>query len=107
MIRRWESGATRTRDTARPSRSPGSTSSRSRPKNDVGATGRQGPPMKCDLLVRSAAQLITAPPGTGPLSGADLDRPILLTDAAVACVGGRGAALGGAGGSPRGHPRGE
>ena len=50
--------------------------------------------MKCDLLVRSAAQLITAPPGTGPLSGADLDRPILLTDAAVACVGGRVAALG-------------
>ena len=50
--------------------------------------------MKADLLVHSAAQLITAPIGTGPLLGADLDRPVLISDAAVACVGGRVAAVG-------------
>ena len=45
--------------------------------------------MKCDLLVRSAAQLITAPPGRDPLLGADLGRPEIVEDAAVACVDGR------------------
>ncbi|MBI4364413.1 MAG: imidazolonepropionase [Candidatus Latescibacteria bacterium] len=50
--------------------------------------------MKCDLLIVSAAQLVTAPPGTGPLLGPDLDRPWILEDAAVACVDGRIAAVG-------------
>ncbi len=50
--------------------------------------------MNCDLLVVSAAQLITAAEGGGPLLGADLDRPILIEDAAVACAGGRIAAAG-------------
>jgi len=50
--------------------------------------------VKCDLLVVSAAQLITAPEGTGPLLGPDLDRPTLLEDAAVACVDGKIAAVG-------------
>jgi imidazolonepropionase len=50
--------------------------------------------LKCDLLVVSAAQLITAPKGDGPLLKEDLDRPLLLEDAAVACVGGRIAAVG-------------
>ena len=51
--------------------------------------------MKSDLLVISAAQLVTAPPGSGPLLGRDLDRPQLLADAAVAVVGKRIAAVGG------------
>lgn len=42
----------------------------------------------------SAAELITAPPGQGPLLGPDLDRPILIADASVACVDGRVAAVG-------------
>jgi imidazolonepropionase len=50
--------------------------------------------VKSDLLVLSAAQLITAPAGKGPLLGPALDRPLLLADAAVACVGGRVAAVG-------------
>lgn len=50
--------------------------------------------MKSDLLVLSAAQLLTAPEGKGPLRGADLDRPLLLQDAAIACVDGRIAAMG-------------
>lgn len=50
--------------------------------------------MKCDLLVVSAAELITAPPGTAPLLGPDLDRPEIVADAAVACVDGRVAAIG-------------
>jgi imidazolonepropionase len=50
--------------------------------------------LKCDLLVVSAAQLITAPQGSGPLVKGDLDRPLLLEDAAVACVGGTIAAVG-------------
>ncbi|HET9941249.1 MAG TPA: imidazolonepropionase [Candidatus Eisenbacteria bacterium] len=50
--------------------------------------------MKADLLVHSAAQLITAPPGTKPLVGADLDRPILIEDAAIAVAGERIAAIG-------------
>lgn len=50
--------------------------------------------MKCDLLVVSAAQLLTAPPGSAPLLGGDLGRPVLLEDAAVACVNGRVAAVG-------------
>ena len=50
--------------------------------------------MKCDLLIVSARQLLTAPPGDAPLLGPDLDRPLLLEDAAVACVDGRVAALG-------------
>jgi imidazolonepropionase len=50
--------------------------------------------VKSDLLILSAAQLITAPPGDAPLRGPELDRPVLLSDAAVACVGGRVAAVG-------------
>jgi imidazolonepropionase len=50
--------------------------------------------LRCDLLVVSAAQLITAPEGTTPLLGPDLDRPLLLEDAAVACVEGKIAAVG-------------
>ena len=50
--------------------------------------------MKADLLIHSAAQLITAPPGAGPLLGPALDQPVLLADAAVAVVGGRIAAVG-------------
>jgi len=50
--------------------------------------------LKCDLLVVSAAQLISAPEGEGPLLGADLDRPVLLEDAAVACAGGAITAVG-------------
>ncbi len=50
--------------------------------------------MKSDLLVLSAAELITAPEGEGPLLGPDLDRPRLLRDAAIACVDGRVAAVG-------------
>jgi imidazolonepropionase len=50
--------------------------------------------LKCDLLVVSAAQLITAPEGRGPLLGPDLDRPLVLEDAAVACADGRVAAVG-------------
>ena len=42
----------------------------------------------------SAAQLITAPPGQGPLLGPDLDRPLLIAGASVACVDGRVAAVG-------------
>jgi len=47
-----------------------------------------------DLLVVSASQLITAPPGQGPLLGPDLDRPVVIEDAAVACVGGKVVAVG-------------
>jgi imidazolonepropionase len=50
--------------------------------------------LKCDLLVVSAAQLITAPEGSSPLLGRDLDRPVLLEDAAVACMGGTIVAVG-------------
>ena len=50
--------------------------------------------MKSDLLVISAAQLVTAPPGSAPLLGGDLDRPQLLADAAVAVVGERIVAVG-------------
>jgi imidazolonepropionase len=50
--------------------------------------------VKADLLVHSAAELITAPPGSKPLVGLDLDRPLLIQDAAVAVVGERVAAIG-------------
>jgi len=50
--------------------------------------------VKSDLLVLSAAQLLTAPPGRSPLTGPDLDRPLVVSDAAVACVDGRIAAAG-------------
>lgn len=50
--------------------------------------------MKSDLLVLSAAELLTAPEGSGPLLGPDLDRPLLLHDAAIACVDGKVAAFG-------------
>jgi imidazolonepropionase len=50
--------------------------------------------LNCDLLVCSAAQLITAPPGMDPLLGPDLDRPLLIRDAAVACDGGKIVAVG-------------
>jgi len=49
-----------------------------------------------DLLVVNATQLVTAPstPGGAPLTGGAFDRPVLLSDAAVACVDGRIAAVG-------------
>ncbi len=50
--------------------------------------------MRTDLLIHSAGQLITAPGTAGPLCGPYLDRPLLLADAAVACVDGRIAAVG-------------
>jgi len=50
--------------------------------------------MTLDLLVHSAAQLLTAPPGTGPLLGVALDQPWILEDAAVACVDGRVVSVG-------------
>lgn len=50
--------------------------------------------MRSDLLVVSAAQILTAPPGRGPLLGPDLDRPLLIGGGAVACVDGRVAAVG-------------
>jgi len=50
--------------------------------------------VKCDLLVVSAAQLITAPEGTGPLLGPDLDRPVLIEDAALASIDGKIVAVG-------------
>lgn len=50
--------------------------------------------MRSDLLIHSAGALITAPATPGPLRGEDLDRPLLLEDAAVACVDGRIAATG-------------
>jgi len=48
----------------------------------------------CDLLIVSAAQLVTAGEAQGPLLGHALDHPLLLEDAGVACVGGRIAAVG-------------
>ncbi|MGH7682540.1 MAG: imidazolonepropionase-like domain-containing protein, partial [Candidatus Eiseniibacteriota bacterium] len=50
--------------------------------------------MKADLLVHSAAQLLSAPAGATPLLGSALDKPLLLADAAVAVVGERIAAVG-------------
>jgi len=50
--------------------------------------------VRSDLLVVSAAQILTAPPGREPLLGPDLDRPLLIEGGAVACVDGRVAAIG-------------
>jgi len=50
--------------------------------------------MKADLLVLGAAEIVTAPPGSEPLRGSDLDRPLLLSDHAVAVVGHEIAMLG-------------
>lgn len=50
--------------------------------------------MKSDLLIHSAAQLLTAPPGREPLVGPGLDRPWILDDGAVACAGGKVVAVG-------------
>ena len=50
--------------------------------------------MTLDLLVHSATQLLTAPPGTEPLVGPALDQPWILEDAAVACVDGKIVAVG-------------
>ena len=50
--------------------------------------------MRADLLVLSAGQLVTAPPGASPLCGPDLDRPLVLEDGAVAIGGGRILAVG-------------
>ena len=50
--------------------------------------------MRSDLLVHGAGALLTAPATPGPLCGADLDRPLVMGDAAVACVDGRIAAVG-------------
>jgi len=50
--------------------------------------------VRSDLLVVAAAQLITAPPGRVPLLGPDLDRPLVIEGASIACVDGRIAAVG-------------
>jgi len=50
--------------------------------------------VKSDLLILSAAELLTAPAGATPLLGPDLDRPLLLKDFGVACVEGTIAAIG-------------
>ncbi len=50
--------------------------------------------MRSDLLIHSAGQLITAPATGAPLRGPELDRPLLLEDAAVACADGRVLAAG-------------
>ena len=50
--------------------------------------------MKSDLLVLSAAQLITAPAGSTPLVGPSLGRPLLIADGAIAVVGETIAAVG-------------
>ena len=50
--------------------------------------------MRSDLLLHSAGALITAPASPRPLVGPELDRPLLLGDAAVACLDGRIAAVG-------------
>jgi predicted amidohydrolase YtcJ len=50
--------------------------------------------VKSDLLVLSAAQLITAPAGAAPLVGQALGRPLLYSDAAIAVVGETIAAVG-------------
>jgi imidazolonepropionase len=50
--------------------------------------------VKSDLLIHSAAQLLTAPAGSAPLLGPALDQPFLLADAAVAVTGERIAAVG-------------
>ena len=52
--------------------------------------------MRADLLVVGASQLITAPatPNAAPLLGRALDQPLLLENAAVACVGGAVARVG-------------
>ena len=50
--------------------------------------------MKSDLLVLSAAQLITAPGGAATLLGPSLNRPLLIPDAAIAVVGETIAAIG-------------
>jgi imidazolonepropionase len=63
--------------------------------------------MKCDLLVLGAGQLITAPPGDRPLVGPDLDKPLLLQDASVACGGGRVLAVGPTAEVTRAYPEGE
>ncbi len=60
------------------------------PTPNGGAAGR------ADLLILGAAELLTAPatPGGAPLRGRALDEPLLLADAAVACVGGVVVAVG-------------
>ncbi len=57
---------------------------------------REGAPRRADLLIVGAAQLLTAPatPGGAPLRGSALDQPLVMSDAAVACVGGKVAAVG-------------
>jgi imidazolonepropionase len=50
--------------------------------------------VRSDLLIHSASELITAPATAGPLRGPDLDQPLVLADAAVACVEGRVSAVG-------------
>ena len=57
-----------------------------------------------DLLVVSAAQLITAPPGARPLLGPDLDHPVILEDAAVACADGAIVAVGSTAEVTKRHP---
>src|SRR6185503_2772182 len=66
-----------------------------------GDRNRETPPsqaadgvVRSDLLVVSAAEIVTAPPGRGPLLGPELDRPLRIANASVACVDGRVAAVG-------------
>lgn len=57
---------------------------------------REGAPRRADLLIVGAAQLLTAPatPGGAPLRRSALDQPLVMSDAAIACVGGKVAAVG-------------
>jgi len=50
--------------------------------------------VRSDLLVLSAAEIVTAPPGRGPLLGPELDRPLRIAQGSVACKDGRVVAVG-------------
>lgn len=60
------------------------------------ASPHEGTARRADLLIVGAAQLLTAPatPAGAPLRGSALDQPLVLADAAVACLGGKIAAVG-------------
>src|SRR5437773_241299 len=101
-IRRRASGATPTRDTPKRGRRRSVTGCRFRPRSEPRATVERGSRLgtgeaarvKSDLLVLSAAQLITAPGGAAALLGPSLNRPLLIPDAAIAVVGETIAAIG-------------
>jgi imidazolonepropionase len=50
--------------------------------------------VRSDLLVLSATEIVTAPPGRGPLLGSELDRPLRIAQGSVACLDGRVVAVG-------------